>query len=81
MSEEAYRTGRTPEFQGTAAVHRSLVGLDVNERILWLRRSNPADPEVKVLLSWDLADQALEHGDDDQANGHDREALADAMAE
>ena len=75
LSEEAYRTGRTPEFRGNAAVHRSLVGLDLDERILWLRRSNPADPEVKVLLCWDLADQAIERGDDDQANAQYREAL------
>ncbi len=82
LSEEAYRTGPTPEFRGNAAVHRSLVGLDLDERIHWLRRSNPADPEVKAFLCWDLAVQAIERGDDDQATSQFREALAlyDAMA-
>jgi tetratricopeptide (TPR) repeat protein len=83
LAEEAYRTETNPLFRGGAAVHRSLVGLDLDDRILWVRRGHPADPQVKILLCSDLAVQAVERGDDDQAVSQYREALAlyDAMPE
>ena len=81
LAEEAYQTGPTPEFRQHTAVTRSLIGVDLDDRILWIRRGDPADPEVKAFLNWDLADQAIEHGDDAKAIEHLREAIAlyDAM--
>jgi hypothetical protein len=81
LAEEAYQTGPTPEFRQHTAVTRSLMGVDLDDRILWIRRGDPADPEVRAFLNWDLADQAIEHGDDAKAVEHLREAIAlyDAM--
>jgi tetratricopeptide (TPR) repeat protein len=83
LSEEAYKTGPNPAFRGKAAVHRGLMGLDLDDKILWLRRGNPVDPEVKAFLCWDLGIQANERGDEPQAISQYREALAlfDAMFE
>ena len=83
LSEEAYRTGNTPGFRGNAAVHRSLMGLDLDDEILWLRRGNLADPEDKVFLCTALGTQAIERGDEDQAISQYRAVLAiyDAMPE
>jgi hypothetical protein len=83
MIEEAYQTGSTPEIRWHAALSRSLIGIDTDDHILWLRRGNPTDHETTALLRWNLAYRAVEHGDLDQATTHFRDALAlyDSMHE
>ncbi len=76
LAEEAYQTGRTLSFKQHTAVVRSLIGIDLDDMILWLRRGDLSNPEVKALLNWDLADQAIDHGDEPRAVAHLREAIA-----
>ena len=83
LAEEAYKTGRDPETRQNAAILRGLMGIDLDDKILWLGRGNPTDPQVKAILSSDLAEQALTRGDEAKAMRHYREAIGiyDAMPE
>ena len=66
-----------------AALNRGLMGPELEDNILWLRRADQTEPQVKAILSSELADQAIEHGDEAKAIAHFREAieLYDAMIE
>ena len=83
LSEEAYASGRAPAIRGKAAVHRGLLGLDLDDKIAWLRKAEKDDPEARVFLATYLGDQALERGEEDQAVSRYREALTlyDAVPE
>jgi predicted negative regulator of RcsB-dependent stress response len=83
LAEEAHKTGRDPETRQSAATLRGLLGIDLDDKIRWLGRGNPTDPTVKAILSSDLADQALNRGDEAKALAHLREAIGiyDAMPE
>ena len=65
-------------------ITRGLMGLDLDDKILWLRRGDPTDPEVKAfLVLGPRRSQAIERGDEAKAIAHFREAIAiyDAMPE
>jgi hypothetical protein len=75
LAEEAYQAARDPRVKEQAAIERGLLGLDADDKVLWLRRGNPTHPEVKALLSSDLAHQAMNRGDEAAAIAHLREAI------
>ncbi len=83
LAEEAHKTGRDPETKQSAAILRGLLGIDLDDKILWLGRGNPTEPRAKAILSSDLADQALTRGDEAKAIAHFREAIGiyDTMPE
>ncbi len=83
LAEEAHKTGRDPETRQDAAILRGLLGIDLDDKILWLGRGNPTEPRVKAILSTDLAEQALTRGDEAKAIAHLREAIGiyDTMPE
>jgi tetratricopeptide (TPR) repeat protein len=60
--------------QGAASV-RALLWLDLDDRILWLKRGNLSDPETKAALSTALGDNAFRKGQDQEAAEHYREAV------
>ncbi len=62
---------------------RGLLGVDLDDKITWLRRGDQSNSQLKALLSSDLATQALNHGDEAQAIAHLRESIAlyEAMPE
>ena len=41
---------------------RGLLGDDIEDRILWLERGDTKEPDIKAILSQDLASQALRDG-------------------
>ena len=75
LAEECYNAATDPQLKQTAAVQRGLLGVDLDDRIIWLRRGNSAEPFSKALLAGDLAYQALQHGQETAAVGHLREAV------
>ena len=81
FSEEAYRSGGSALIRSAAAVQRSLMGLDSDDKILWLGRGDPNDSEVKVLLREEEGHRAFNSGDLSQAIALFREAVSlyDAM--
>jgi len=83
LAEEAYNAAHDPEVKQDAAIQRGLLGVDLEEKILWLRRGNPSQPSVKAILDASLAEQAMNRGDDDTAVARLREAsgLYDSMPE
>jgi tetratricopeptide (TPR) repeat protein len=76
LAEEGYRAATDAEVKRGGAVLRGLLGTEVDDRIEWLRRADPTEPWVKALLATDLAQQALEKGDEPGAIHHLREAVA-----
>jgi hypothetical protein len=75
MAEESYNAAQDPQLKQHAAIQRGLLGVDMDDRIVWLRRGNPSEPFSKALLAGDLAHQALQHGQETAAVGHLREAV------
>ena len=83
LAEEAYNTAHDPDVKQNAAIQRGLLGVDLDEKILWLGRGNPSHPSVKAMLDASLAEQAMNRGDDATAVAKLREAAAlyDGMPE
>jgi hypothetical protein len=83
LAEEGYRKATDARIRSNCAVVRGLLGNDIEDRILWLRRADANEPNVKAILCGDLATQALEKGDEAQAISNLRQAVAlyDAMPE
>jgi tetratricopeptide (TPR) repeat protein len=76
LVEEAYRTEQKAAGRYGAAVQRAMMALELDDKITWLRRADPADPHVKVELSAALGDKALREGREVEAAQHLREAIA-----
>ncbi len=83
LAEEAYNAAHEPDLKQDAAIQRGLLGVDVDEKVLWLGRGNPSQPSVKAMLDGSLAEQAMNRGDDATAVAKLREAseLYSAMPE
>jgi tetratricopeptide (TPR) repeat protein len=83
LVEEAYRSATDPNIKQSAAIERGLLGTDLDDKILWLRRGNPTEPRVKALLNMDLAEQAMIKGGEAEAIAYLRDAIAiyEAMPE
>jgi tetratricopeptide (TPR) repeat protein len=67
MAEEAYTKATKPEEQHAAAILRSLLSKDDDDKIIWLNRSDTSDPTVKADLAKVLGDKAMSEGRDDEA--------------
>lgn len=76
MIEDAYTAAAEPEQKFAAAATRSVLDVDLDDRIEWLRKSDPNDTYIKAGLSDALGKQAARAGRDDEAVRHFREAIA-----
>jgi tetratricopeptide (TPR) repeat protein len=83
LAEEAFNTAQDLDVKQSAAIQRGLLGVELDDKILWLGRGNPSHPGVKAMLDADLAEQAMNQGDDDKAVAKLKEAsgLYDSMPE
>ena len=76
LVEEAYDREKDQAKKSQAAAFRSLMRLDLDDQITWLRRADPAEVRVKAGLSTALGNKAIEEGDDEIAARHLRDAVA-----
>jgi hypothetical protein len=67
FAEEAYNKATVPKVKSQAAVLRALLHDDIDEQIVWLRRTNADDPRIKALLCGYRARQALARGKEQEA--------------
>jgi len=83
LAEEGFNKATDSRIKNNCAVLRGLLSDDVEETILWLRRANSNDSQVKALLCGSLADQALKKGDEALAVSNLKQVVAiyDAMPE
>jgi len=79
MGEEAYSKAGTSQERFGAANFRSLCPKDLDDKIAWLRKCDPADANVKASLSEAKGNKAMEEGDDQQA-AQDFQSAIDAYA-
>lgn len=75
LVEEAYAQASEPAKKYEAAIHRSLMPVDLDDKIKWLKLSNPNEPAVKAALASALGNKALEKGQDEEAARQLREAI------
>jgi tetratricopeptide (TPR) repeat protein len=75
LAEEAYTNEKNPQTRYAIAISRSLISIDQDDEITWLRRSDPASGEVKAMLSAALGNKAAEEGKDEEAVRQLRQAV------
>jgi tetratricopeptide (TPR) repeat protein len=75
LMEEAYNKETDLNRKQDAALTRSLVSIDLDDRIKWLERAKPDMPEVRASLSDARGRKAAEEGKDAEAIRHYREAI------
>ncbi|MBI1373693.1 MAG: tetratricopeptide repeat protein [Phycisphaera sp.] len=75
LAEEAYNTAPDKETKARAARLRSVMQVDADDAIKWLKLADPNDPEVKASLNSALGSQAIARGDRDAAKKHLRIAI------
>lgn len=75
LAEEAYRNAKDPETRYMAARMRSLMQLDRDDEIEWLKRSNPEDAGVQAALNSSLGARAADYGNPDAAMRYIRKAI------
>jgi hypothetical protein len=76
MAEEAYGKEKDPKKKYQAAIQRALIFKDVDDNIKWLRRCDPADPQVQADLNGALGHKALQKDNDQEAAQHFRDGIA-----
>jgi hypothetical protein len=76
LCEEAFEKGADARKKQQAALVRSLMFTDLDDKLLWLGRCDPSNSEVKTSLCSARATKAMEDGKDDEAIRELREALA-----
>ncbi|MGN6370408.1 MAG: hypothetical protein ACTHN5_19305 [Phycisphaerae bacterium] len=62
LVEEAYGKTSVANEQHAAAMFRSSMRIDADDEILWLKRSDLADPSQKAALSKAMGNKAMEEG-------------------
>lgn len=75
LVDEAYEQATTDEERHAAAGFRAVLTFDMDERIVWLERSDPAQVDVQASLAQARGVKALERGDEEEATGHFRAAV------
>jgi hypothetical protein len=75
LAEEAYEKAKDQAKKYDAAEARSLLATDLEDEIAWLRRADPAAPNVQALLSLTRGQKAVQDGDDAGAAKFFREAI------
>jgi hypothetical protein len=76
LAEEGYEKAPPGPLKSNCAVARGLLGNDVQDRILWLRRANANEPNIKAILHEDLASEALDKGNELEAIQNLRQAVS-----
>jgi hypothetical protein len=76
LCEEAYEKDPDKQKKQQAALKRSAMPTDLDDKILWLGRANTATPEVQASLCTARGMKAAQDGKDDEAARQYREALA-----
>ena len=75
LTEEAYRTAKKEPVKFSAALLRAMSYTNINDRLLWLRRANPADPHIIVALNGALGNQAKRDGNYAKASKYLRKSI------
>ncbi len=75
LIEEAYEGTTEQDKKEAAAFVRSLSPVDMDDQILWLRRSKPSSLHVKASLSSALGNKAITEGKVQEAANHLQEAI------
>ncbi len=76
LAEEAYEKAGDDKTKHTAASQRALLAKDLDDRILWLGRSDLRDLSTKADLQSTKGHQAARDGKEEEAARHYREAIA-----
>jgi hypothetical protein len=76
LAEEGYGKAAPGPIKSNCAVIRGLLGDDLEDRIVWLKRGDTNNPNTRAMLDQDLANQALQKGNKDQAILHLKSALS-----
>src|SRR5262245_34439730 len=76
LTEQAYAREQDVKEKQSAALIRSLMPLDLDDNITWLKRANTDNLEVKASLSHALGGRAERDGREKEAVRHYRDALA-----
>lgn len=74
LIEEAYEKEADPRRGYQAAAARAFIPLDLDDQIAWLEKADPADSEVKALLSAARGRKAIREGKEQEAVGFLRDA-------
>lgn len=75
LVEEAYNKEQDRDKKFQAAISRYLLAIELDEKIVWLQRSNPEDPDVKANLCEAKAEQALRENKVGEAEEQLRQAI------
>jgi hypothetical protein len=83
LAEEGYGKAPPGPIKNGCAVIRGLLGDDLEDRILWLKRGDTNNPNTQAILAQDLAAQAMQKGNEAQAIVHLKSAIStyDSMPE
>jgi tetratricopeptide (TPR) repeat protein len=76
LVEEAYRTETDQAKKERIAAYRSVLAVDGDDRITWLRKSTADDLAVRAELASALGQKALREGKDEEAARQLRESIA-----
>src|SRR5262249_33004702 len=76
MAEEAYDKENDAKKRAEIAGSRSVMGIDIEDRLLWLKRSDPNNPAVQADMNYLQGAQRLQVGDDAGAEPLLRQAIA-----
>ncbi len=76
MAEEAYEKEKDPAKRQSVARFRALVPSDLDDRVVWLERSNPSDPATKASLAEVRGHKAFRDGRMKEAEAEYRQAAA-----
>ncbi len=75
LAEEAYEKAPVPEDRFRAAAILAVIAEENDDRVLWLKRCNPADKQAQAQLHEALGEQATLESKDDEAANNFRQAI------
>jgi predicted Zn-dependent protease len=75
LLEESYAKETDLRKKQELATLRGLTAIDLDDKIVWLGRADPADPDVRASLCSSRGQKVAEEGKDDEAAKHYREAI------
>jgi hypothetical protein len=76
LAEEGYGKAPPGPIKNGCAVLRGLMGDDLEDRILWLKRGDTNNPNTQAILAQDLAAEAMQKGNEAQAIIHLKSAIS-----
>lgn len=75
LAEQAYEAEKDKNNKFRIASMRSVMFKDLDDKIVWLKRSDPADLDVQASLASTSGEKALQNGDDAAAAAAFRQAI------